>query len=72
MATTKLFSNTDSRAQLDRAEDEARKIRRRIDRLDAALVAALDVRLQELDRALMHTRETLRALLAARQMRGRQ
>ena len=67
----KNFDNVTSRATLTRATDELARIRRRIARLDAAALEALDGRLTDLEAALMHAREAVRVLADVRSMRGR-
>jgi hypothetical protein len=65
------FDNVESRQRLWSARDEQDRIRRRIDRLDAALVSELTARLKDVDASLMHAREALGYLVDVRGMRGR-
>ena len=68
---TKHFDNVDSFKKIGAAKDNLGRIRRRVRKADAALLADLNQRLGELDRALYHVREVVGLLTTAREMRGR-
>ena len=68
---SKAFDNVVSRGQLDAARTEATEIRNRVRQLEADLFEALEVRVRELDAALVHLREGVATLKEARALRGR-
>ena len=67
----KTFDNIVSRSRLTKARDEVARIRRRVTRLDAALVDELSDRIRGLDAAVIHGREALDTLRNVRTLRGR-
>jgi hypothetical protein len=67
----KTFDTVASRSRITKAQDEAARIRRRIDRLDGLLVGELNTRIRDLDAAVIHVGEIVRVLNDTRAMRGR-
>ena len=61
----------DSYRAITEAKDNLGRIRRRLRKADSALLADLNGRLEELDRALYHAKEIAGLLTTARAMRGR-
>jgi hypothetical protein len=72
VTTLKAFDNVGSHERITKAQTEAQRIWRRISRLDDSVLAALTWRLQELDAALVHLRETVAVLPDVRRMRDSQ
>ena len=68
--SAKSFDNVDSFKRIGAAKDNLGRIRRQLRKTDDALLADLNQRLGELDRALYHAKEVAALLTTAREMRG--